>query len=96
MFVTSFLFVSNLNSVFAADKTKKKANQDSLSDLKYVEGDEQGNEVRALKTELLISASEEKAISQIKVIDLTHTHPKVGEISCNSNTKLTLNKLRKL
>jgi len=43
----------------------KGASDDSvLKDLRLIQGDEKGNEMRALKAELLVSNSEEKAISQ--------------------------------
>lgn len=35
-----------------------------LEDLRMVEGDEQGNEIKALKTELLVSSTEQKAVEQ--------------------------------
>lgn len=38
----------------------------SLSDLKLVEGDEKGNEVKSLKAELLVSSAENKAIEQAR------------------------------
>lgn len=44
------------------------ATPDPLKDLKFVQGDEAGNELRAVKTELLVSASEEKATAQIRVL----------------------------
>ncbi len=37
-----------------------------LNDLKLVEGDEKGNEVKSLKAELLVSAAENKAIDQAR------------------------------
>ncbi|NJL25212.1 MAG: hypothetical protein HC902_08565 [Calothrix sp. SM1_5_4] len=48
------------------DKTKAKtaATATPLDELKLVEGDEQGNEVKSLKAELLVSATEQRAIQQ--------------------------------
>lgn len=43
-----------------------KKRSSPLSDLKLVEGDEKGNEVKSLKAELLVSAAEAKAIDQAK------------------------------
>ncbi|MCB0411409.1 MAG: hypothetical protein KDD22_02715, partial [Bdellovibrionales bacterium] len=39
-----------------------------LKKLKLVEGDEQGNEVKAVKTELLVANSEKNAIAQVKIL----------------------------
>lgn len=46
-------------------KTKKvKGKGATLNDLKLVEGDERGNEIKSLKAELLVSSSETRAIGQ--------------------------------
>lgn len=37
-----------------------------LDNLKFIQGDEAGNEKKALKTELLVSATEQKAIAQVQ------------------------------
>lgn len=50
--------------VFAKRSTKDK--NATLEELKYAPGDETGNEVKALKTELLVSKAEIKAIEQLK------------------------------
>ncbi len=52
-------------SVTAEARAKKDTKKvEPLSDLKLVEGDEKGNEVRSLKTELLVASAEKKAIEQ--------------------------------
>lgn len=51
----------------AVAETKEKSKQDNgLSDLKYKAGDERGNDVRALKAEVLIAQQETKALDQIQ------------------------------
>ncbi len=62
---------------FAAEgkKTEKQQTQKMdplLKDLRLVEGDEKGNDLRALKAELLVSASEEKAIKQATALVRKH------------------------
>lgn len=53
----------------AKDKKNKKAKPAPLEDLKLVEGDERGNEVKSLKAELMVSNAEEKAVDQaVKLI----------------------------
>lgn len=47
----------------AKNAVKKSA---TLQDLKLVEGDEKGNEVKSVKAELLVSSAEAKAIAQAK------------------------------
>lgn len=54
-------------SVFAEEKKPAP-----LENLKYVEGNEKENEKRALKTELLVAASEEKALEQLKLLLKKH------------------------
>lgn len=48
----------------AKEKNKKTANASGLADLKMNVGDEKGNDIKALKAELLIAAQEERAIHQ--------------------------------
>lgn len=52
--------------LFADQDPKKKPQKMDplLENLRFVEGDEKGNELKALKAELLVSHSEEKAIKQ--------------------------------
>ena len=45
---------------------ENKGSKDALATLKFKAGDEKGNEVRALKTELLVSKTEKLAIQQSK------------------------------
>ncbi len=52
-------------TAIAAGKDKQKADT-SLSDLKYKPGDDKGNDIRALKAEVLISQQESKALAQIQ------------------------------
>ncbi|MCB0365111.1 MAG: tetratricopeptide repeat protein [Bdellovibrionaceae bacterium] len=49
------------------DASGRQSNE-ALKDLQFVTGDEEGNEVRALKTEMLVSSSEKKAVAQIKML----------------------------
>lgn len=56
-----------------AKKTKSVQKTDPLLEqLKLVEGDEKGNEIKALKAELLVSASEDLAIKQAKQLIKKH------------------------
>ena len=52
---------SQYQMAFAKAKTEKES---GLKDLKYKQGDEKGNDIKALQTELLIASTEEKAIQQ--------------------------------
>lgn len=52
--------------------SKTKAENEPLEKLKMVEGDEAGNEVKALKTEMLIINTEKKAIDQIQKLIKKH------------------------
>ena len=52
--------------------SKSKTENEPLEKLKMVEGDEVGNEVKALKTEMLIIATEKKAIDQIQKLIKKH------------------------
>ena len=52
------------STVFAKEGKPK----DIHNELKMVDGDERGNEVKALKTELLVERSEKKALQQIKYL----------------------------
>lgn len=58
-----------VDSSFGKDKNKSES---PLESLKMVEGDETGNEVKALKAELLVSSSEQKAIEQVKKLIRRH------------------------
>ena len=44
-------------------KTKKESDS-ALQGLKFKQGDEKGNDMKSLQTELLIASTEEKAIEQ--------------------------------
>jgi TolA-binding protein len=55
-------------SMVAKAEPKKAAKANGLGELKYVEGDETGNEKRAVKAELLVAATEKKALQQIKML----------------------------
>ena len=50
----------------------KPIEQTTLDDLKYIEGNEAENEKRAAKTELLVAASEKRALAQLKVLIRKH------------------------
>lgn len=54
----------------AGGKPTPKSNHadGGIKELQFVEGDEKGNEVRALKAELLVKASEQKAVKQIQIL----------------------------
>ncbi len=58
-----------------AEASKKKQTGDSgvERELRYKEGDESGNEVKALKTELLVIKSEKKALDQLLKLLKKHT-----------------------
>lgn len=51
---------------FAKTKAPKAAKSAELERLKLVEGDEKGNEIKSLKAELLVSASEQRAVAQLQ------------------------------
>ncbi len=57
-----------------ASAKPKRADKSStpLADLQLVEGDEKGNEMKSLKIELLVAASEDKAIDQAKRLIKKH------------------------
>lgn len=59
-----------LSGSLSLAKTKTEA--EPLDKLKMVEGDEAGNEVKALKTEMLITATEKKAIEQVQKLLKKH------------------------
>lgn len=63
---TGFVTVLSLNAIpaMAKGKAAPKAKPVPLEELKLVEGDEKGNEMKSLKAELLVSNTEEKAIQQ--------------------------------
>lgn len=63
------LAISGTAKLYADDSKKSSSGIESL---KLVEGDEMGNEVKALKTELLIASSEKKAIAQINKLIRKH------------------------
>lgn len=54
----------------AKDNTKKEPTL--IDSLKYIEGDEKGNEKKALQTELMVAASEKRAMSQLKKLIRKH------------------------
>lgn len=58
------LLVGGVKATAQAKNAKKKTTP--LQDLKLVEGDEKGNEVKSVKAELLVSSAEAKAIGQAK------------------------------
>ncbi|HAG92152.1 MAG TPA: hypothetical protein DCL41_09780, partial [Bdellovibrionales bacterium] len=69
--VTLILFLSLSSVAFAKDAKNPKVDP-LLKNLQFVEGDERGNELKALKTELLVSHSEEKAIEQAAKLAKKH------------------------
>src|SRR5262245_19467443 len=70
MFKTSVCLIYivglSLAAVSAQAKTNDKAKSNSLDSLKLVPGDEKGNELKSLETELLVSATEQKALLQLQ------------------------------
>src|SRR5665213_1530174 len=52
----------------APAKTTNGAKPTSLDSLRLVEGDEKGNDLKSLKAELLVSATEQKAIKQLNML----------------------------
>lgn len=52
-----------VHGAWAEESSPKKS---VLESLKLIQGDEKGNEIKSLKTELLVSSSESKAIAQAK------------------------------
>ncbi|MCB0369435.1 MAG: adventurous gliding motility protein U, partial [Bdellovibrionales bacterium] len=72
-----FVFISILimflgMSVPSFSKDKGKASPETLDNLKFIEGNEQENEKRALQTELLVAASERKAMEQLQLLLKKH------------------------
>lgn len=65
-FVLGLAFCLSMAS-FANEKVETP-----LEHLKMVEGDEQGNEIKAVKTELLVAKSEKNAIAQVKKLIRKH------------------------
>ncbi len=63
--VLSLILISFTATQAAGPKTAKKA-VTNLTDLKLVEVDEKGNEMKSLKAELLVSSAEGKAIDQAR------------------------------
>lgn len=65
----AILSLSAPGAAFAKGKDKKPAKSAKtapLEDLKLVEGDESGNEVKSLKAELMVSHAEQQAVNQAK------------------------------
>lgn len=64
----TFLFVSFAVIFFLSSlaRAEDKAQPSALDGLKFVPGDEEGNEKKALRAELLVSATEQRAIAQIQ------------------------------
>src|ERR1700733_11585995 len=63
-FVLTLLSAGRLAVADNTDKNDKNANP--LAELKFKPGDEKGNDVRALKAELMIADQESKAVTQIQ------------------------------
>src|SRR6185369_11154494 len=64
---TSVLFLGIvLFSLVASSKEVLKKDLGVEDELKFSAGDEQGNEMKALKAELLINRTDERALSQLK------------------------------
>lgn len=61
-----FSFIIFFCFVQADAKSKKSSNQSGLSDLKMKAGDEKGNDLKALKAEVLIATQEERAVQQAR------------------------------
>lgn len=68
LILSSLLVTSMLSSGVAApgDKKSTKQNQSIEEELKLKAGDESGNEIKALKTELLVMRSEKQALAQLE------------------------------
>jgi TolA-binding protein len=67
MVLVSLLLAGPLATSASAKRAPAQAKpttKTSLDELRLVEGDEQGNEVKSLKAELLVSKAEEKAVNQ--------------------------------
>jgi len=60
------LLASAVNFAYAKDTSKAKPT--ALDSLKLVAGDEKGNDIKSLKAELLVSATEAKAIQQLNML----------------------------
>lgn len=69
-FLLAVVIVTTAGTTFA--KPKKKKDENALSSLQYKQGDERENDVKALKTEMLIAATEEKAIQQTEKLLKKH------------------------
>lgn len=62
---TMLIAMAFSSAALSAGKDKPKTGSE-LSDLKYKVGDEKGNDIRALKAEVLIAQQESKALAQIQ------------------------------
>ncbi len=51
-----------------AQGSRSATSQNPIESLRMVEGDEQGNDMRALKTELLVTSVEERAVEQLQML----------------------------
>ena len=64
----AFLFISftMIFGLYKNARAEDKAQPSVLEGLKFTPGDEEGNEKKALRAELLVSATEQRAIAQIQ------------------------------
>jgi TolA-binding protein len=58
--------ILGLSSIGSAARADDKNSSGVLDNLKFIQGDEVGNEKKAMKAELLVSATEQKAIAQVQ------------------------------
>lgn len=56
----------------SSKSSSKAKTESSLQELKWVEGDERGNEVKALKAELMVSHAEQQAVEQVEKLIRKH------------------------
>ncbi len=66
LILTALLLVVAPNCVFGETPKKAKVENGIEGDLKFKEGDEDGNEVKALKTEILVINAEKQALAQLQ------------------------------
>lgn len=70
--VGSLLSTLVLSSSLLASSTATAKDDASLQQLRFKEGDESGNEVKALKTELLVMKAEKQALAQLEMLLRKH------------------------
>ena len=74
--ISVLLIIATSQLVFAADKAKSKE-VPVEEQLKFKDGDEKGNDIKALKTELLVENSEKRALSQLQKLLEKHRGKKL-------------------